>query len=215
MKTITLIYIFENIFNMRILLNQQAFDLFNKYNIKCLDYKAINSTADLKKIKFPIVMKISSSKIVHKTEMKAVRVTTSFAEGVKNFNQMRKYGHVVYQPFFSGRELIIGVVNDRTFGQVLMFGLGGIFTEVLKDVSFRACPITKRDAFEMMKEIKGSMILNEFRGHKAINKDDLAEVLVKLSKLAVKENVHELDINPYMVSEKTGLVVDARIVLEN
>ena len=200
-------------FDMQTILNQEAFNLLNKYNIPTLNYKKAEHFSNLKNERYPIVLKIDSTKILHKTEQKAVRITRNLEEAKKNFSEMRKTGHVIYQPMFSGREFILGINKDPTFGQVIMFGLGGVFTEVLKDVSFRACPITKKDAKEMISEIKGQAILGKFRGEEPIDKDFLADLLVNLSNLAVKENVSEIDINPFTFQNKKGKAVDCRIIL--
>ncbi len=198
---------------MATLLNQKAFDLLREYNIPYLKYEEIKQSSDLKSKNYPGVLKINSPKIIHKTEKKAVRIVKNLEKAEDNFNEMRKIGQVVFQPFFGGRELIIGAKEDAAFGHVVMFGLGGIFAEVMKDVSFRVCPITKKDAREMISEIKGSKILDDFRGKKAADKNFLADVLVRVSKMAVKENIKELDINPFIIKEgKNGKAIDCRII---
>ena len=111
------------------------------------------------------------------------------------------------------RFIITGLKKDPTFGHVIAFGVGGIFTEIIKDVVFRVCPISKKDAIEMIKEIKAYKILEGTRGEKPVNFYSLLRVLLALSELSKKyENIEELDINPLIVNEKNAKIVDARIV---
>jgi acyl-CoA synthetase (NDP forming) len=111
-------------------------------------------------------------------------------------------------------EVIVGMTKDPQFGPALMFGLGGIFVEVLKDVSFRVAPITERDAREMITEIKGYPLLKGYRGTPPADVDTLVQILLKTSKLVIEHpEVDQLDLNPIMVYEKGAKVVDARMIL--
>ncbi len=103
---------------------------------------------------------------------------------------------------------------DAQFGHALMFGLGGIFVEVYRDVSFRVAPIEKREALEMISEIKGYPVLRGIRGRKPADIDAIVGVLLSVSDMAEKENIVELDINPLMVHESGALAVDARAMVE-
>jgi acyl-CoA synthetase (NDP forming) len=123
-------------------------------------------------------------------------------------------GILVQQMAPPGQEVIVGLKKDPQFGHALMFGLGGIFVEVYRDVSFRVVPIEKRDALMMISEIKGYSILKGIRGKKPADIDAIADVLMAVSKMAEKENIIELDINPLIVSEKGALAVDARAMVE-
>ncbi len=119
------------------------------------------------------------------------------------------------QEFFKGREIIIGLKKDETFEHVIMVGIGGIYTEILKDVSFRVCPINLDDADEMLNELKLKKLLEGVRGEKRINFKLLNSLLVKVSKLPEKYgDIKEMDINPLIVNSKDAKIVDARIVLE-
>ncbi len=198
---------------MRTLLNQDAFRLLRLYNIDTADYKIIHDSSELKNLSYPLVLKVNSPKIIHKTEQKAVQVLYSAKEVDDAFSKMRKMGEILYQPYIEGRQLILGIKKDPTFGQAIMFGLGGVFTEIFKDVSFRVCPISVLDARNMIQEIKAYKMLQDFRGDKAINFPLLEKTMAELSHLAVKENVLELDINPLIANEKNIKAVDARIVL--
>lgn len=174
------------------------------------------AVAAAQKIGFPVAMKVQSPDISHKTEAKAVRLGVADAAGVaaaydeilKNAKaykaDARIEGVLVQEMVGGGIEAIIGITNDALFGPAVMFGLGGIFAEVLKDVSFRLAPITPAMAREMVEEIKGYPVLAGARGKPAADVDALVDTLVKLSALAVdlKDSVVELDINPLIVMPK-------------
>jgi acyl-CoA synthetase (NDP forming) len=113
-----------------------------------------------------------------------------------------------------GEEVIIGLATDATFGKVIMFGLGGIWVEVMKDVSFRVVPLSREDARDMVEEIKGYPLLTGIRGKAAKDVDALCDLLVKVSKLAqASEEIMEMDLNPIFVMEKGAIIADARIIL--
>ena len=196
---------------MKTLLGAPAFELLKKNGIPVVSYRVISSAAQASKLRVPCVLKVPS--VLHKTETGAVKVIHSHKNSVRAWRMLSKQGTVIWQPLVEGKEVIIGLKHDPTFGRVVMFGHGGIFTEVLKEVSFRVAPITSKDAQEMISEIKGAEILKGARGQKPVNIKLLKKVLVAVSKL--KEHVAELDINPFIVSDKVGYVVDARIVLRD
>ncbi len=174
------------------------------------------AAAIAQKIGFPVAMKVQSVDISHKTEAKAVRlavgneadVATAFDEIMRNAKaykaDARIDGVLVQEMVGGGTEAIVGITNDALFGPAVMFGLGGIFAEVLKDVSFRLAPITPAIAREMVEEIKGYPVLAGARGKPAADVDALVDALVKLSALAVdlKDHIAELDINPLIVMPK-------------
>jgi acetate---CoA ligase (ADP-forming) subunit beta len=196
---------------MAILLGAQGYKLLEKYKIPVAKYQTI-SEKDLLKLKFPIVLKAISEKIIHKTEAGAVQICKTEKEARTAFARMKKLGQILAQEFVEGQQIIIGTKRDTTFGQTIMFGLGGIFVEIFRDVSFRVCPITEEDADEMIGEIKSKQLLLGFRNQKAVNLKLLKETLVNASKLAVKENPAEMDINPFIINDKAGAAVDVRIV---
>ena len=170
-----------------------------------------------KKIGFPLVLKVASKKILHKSDVHGVKLDIkNFDELKKAFDELKKiknFEGVVVQEFLDGRFIITGLKKDPTFGHVIAFGVGGIFTEIIKDVAFRVCPITKKDAIEMIKEIKAYKILEGTRGEKPVNFYFLLRVLLALSELSKKyKNIEELDINPLIVNDKNAKIVDARIV---
>jgi acyl-CoA synthetase (NDP forming) len=117
-------------------------------------------------------------------------------------------------PGFPVWECIIGMIRDSQFGPVIMFGLGGIFVEVLKDVSFRVAPLAEEDIDEMIKEIKGYKILTGIRGEKAKDINAIKSILAKLSEIAINHaEIEEIDLNPVIVHEKGVSIVDSRIII--
>ncbi|MCX9015209.1 MAG: acetate--CoA ligase family protein [Candidatus Methanoperedens sp.] len=176
-------------------------------------------------IGFPVAMKISSPDIPHKSDVGGVvlnvgkeDVRTKYNELVsritKTVPQARIEGVLVQQMAQPGHEVIIGLKKDAQFGHALMFGLGGIFVEVYKDVSFRIAPIDRNEAVGMISEIKGYPILKGIRGKKAADINAIADVLVSVSEMAGKENIIELDINPLVAFENGVIAVDARAMVE-
>lgn len=123
-------------------------------------------------------------------------------------------GVTVYEMVPKGKEVILGISYDRTFGHMIMFGLGGIYVEVLKDVSFRIVPLTEADAGEMVREIKTYQLLQGARGEKPVDLEAITDAILRLSRLAADfPEVIELDINPLVVTEKGATALDARIIL--
>ena len=181
-----------------------------------------------KRIGFPVAMKVQSPDISHKTEAKAVRlglasdaeVSAAFREILANARAYKPdaeiEGVLVQEMVKGGIEAILGVTNDPLFGPAVMFGLGGIFAEVLKDVSFRLAPVTHAVALEMIAEIKASPILAGARGKAPADVEALAEAIVRLSALAVdlKDHLAELDINPLFVMDKGHGVVAADALIK-
>lgn len=172
----------------------------------------------LKRGRSPVAIKLVSPEITHKTEVEGVKLGISSLEMAKKaFSQLAKirgFKGVLVQEMASGTEVIIGGKRDPTFGPVLLFGLGGIFVEVMKDFSLRVCPISASDADEMVREIKGYKILSGFRDAKPVKIPAIKDCLLKTSKLMMHEdNVKELDINPLIVNEREIKAVDARVVI--
>ncbi len=179
-----------------------------------------------KKIGFPVVLKLISPDVLHRSDAKAIVLNVKNEEEVKekfkeiiknakNFNPHAKIEGVLVQEMLpQGREVIVGLIKDPQFGHVVMFGLGGIFVEILKDVSFRVAPINKKEALKMIKEIKGYKILEGTRGISPSDIDAIADIIVKVSELGVKmPEIKELDINPLFAYEKGAVAVDCRIIL--
>ncbi len=177
-------------------------------------------------IGFPVVMKISSPDILHKTDIGGVKTGVGSAKAAKNaFTEItmnaRRFmpsalinGVAVYETAPPGREVILGVTYDRTFGHMVMFGLGGIYVEVLKDVSFRIVPVTPDDAYEMVRCIRAFPLLKGTRGERPADTDAIAEGIMRISRLVMDfPEIQELDINPLAALEKGAIALDARIIL--
>ena len=179
------------------------------------------------KMGFPIALKISSPDVIHKTDSGGVKLDLKNVSEVKQayheiLEAIRKqYPHALIQGVSvqkmvrPGTEVIVGASKDPQFGPVIMFGLGGIFVEVFKDVSFRIIPIDQRDAKEMIKELKGYPLLQGFRGKEPASIPSLVEIILNISSF-VQENpeIKELELNPIFAYKDGAVAVDARIILE-
>jgi acetate---CoA ligase (ADP-forming) subunit beta len=181
-----------------------------------------------KKLGFPVVMKIVSPDVVHKSDAGGVKLKIENATQAgkaygeilasikKHYPKAKITGVSVQKMAKQGVEIIIGMTKDAQFGPVIMFGLGGILVEVLKDVSFRIVPLEKRDAAEMITEIKGFPILKGYRGQEPANIPYLEDLIVKVSDFVDKNpEIKELDLNPVFAYKDGALAVDARIILES
>ena len=195
-----------------------------RYHIKTPDSAIARKPEEAAKIArrlgFPIVMKIISPDIVHKTEKKGVVIGIKDEnQAIKAFDEIRKnagkarFRGILIQRQAEGREVIIGGKRDQQFGAVVLFGLGGIFVEIMKDVSLRIAPIDKHEALTMIKEVKGYPILAGARGQKPVNIDRLAEMIASVSKMLSENDIQELDLNPVFVNEKDCLPVDVRMIV--
>ena len=172
------------------------------------------------KIKPPMVLKIISDQALHKSDIGGVRIIKREEDLQEEFNDLLKIAKrrllkldgILVQEFYEGEQLIIGIKKDPVFNHIILFGVGGIFTEVFNDTSIRKCPITKEDAQEMIDELRARKIFYGFRGKK-LNIEFLKKILVKVSEIPLKhKKIEELDINPFILNDKSGKVVDARIV---
>ncbi len=197
----------------------RRYDIPVTREIETADEKEILTAA--KEIGYPLVMKACAPDLSHKTERGLVRVDIrNDEEAVSAFREMMAEvkddgATVLVQEMVRGsRELVVGLTRDSQFGPCVMFGLGGIFTEILKDVSFRVAPIEKRDALEMMQEIKARKILGAIRGMPAADLDRLADILIKIGDIGLEEeSIQEIDINPLILSDSQPIAVDALVVL--
>ncbi|MBU4373240.1 MAG: acetate--CoA ligase family protein [Euryarchaeota archaeon] len=213
----------------KVLTEHEAKNLLAKYGIPVTKGQ-IATTADealaiALQLGTPVAMKISSPDISHKSDVGGValnvrreEVRTTYNEIISRINKAAPNANIegilVQEMAPPGHETIVGLKKDAQFGHALMFGLGGIFVEVYKDVSFRVVPVERRDALEMISEIKGYPILKGIRGRKPADIDAIARVLVSVSDMAEKEKIIELDINPLIVSESGAVAVDARAMVD-
>jgi len=176
-----------------------------------------------KEMGFPVVLKGESPELTHKTEMNVIELNISTDDDVrKAYDRIMgtgvvpKGGILVQEMIKGQRELVIGLSRDPQFGPCVMFGLGGIYTEILRDVSFRVAPLTEFDAMQMMDEIKAKKILDEFRGKPAVDKAVLAKTLIAVGQIGLdNDEVKELDINPLIISGNQPVAVDALVILGN
>ncbi len=212
-----------------VLTEHEAKKLLAKYGItvtkESMAESADEAYAIASQIGTPVAMKISSPDISHKSDMGGVELNIVASEAKATYERIisrikkaapdaRIEGILVQQMAPPGHEMIVGLKKDAQFGHALMFGLGGIFVEVYKDVSFRVAPIGIKEALDMITEIKGYPILKGIRGRKPADIDAIARVLVTVSEMAQKENIIELDINPLIAGETGAIAVDARALIE-
>src|SRR5919206_3167637 len=213
----------------KVITEESAKEILKNYGINVPPYSIATDADDAvtkaKQIGFPLVAKIVSAEILHKTDVKGVRVGINSEQEIRQtFEDM--YGRLYRQFDVKGvliekmmpagaAELIIGLQNDPQFGPIIMLGLGGIYTEIFKDVSFRVLPITKRDAEEMIENLKGKQILKGFRGSEPVSIDVLSNALVNIGKLGVDMAPYyeSIDFNPIIVYPNDCCVVDAKIIL--
>ena len=173
-------------------------------------------------IGYPVVLKGSGEAISHKTEMNLIalnlrdeaEVRQAFKELTTNPKAQVK--EILVQQMIKGdRELMVGLTRDAQFGPCVMYGLGGIFTEILEDVAFRVAPLTRWDAMDMMEDIKGKKILDAFRGKPAVDREKLADILLAVGQIGLDhEKVHEIDMNPLKLVDGKPIAVDALVVFE-
>jgi len=217
--------------NRTFLLEPESKQLMKEIGIITTDFQvAKNSKEAIKvasEIGFPVVMKILSPQIIHKTDAGGVKLNiNSEKETAVAFKEIlvsaKKYdskaeirGVLIEKMVKPSTEIIVGVTRDPTFGPAIMFGLGGIFVELLKDVSFRIAPIKVEDAREMIHEIKALPMLQGFRGGPNVKLELIVDVLMKISKLSIDymDDILEIDLNPIFAYEDKILTVDARIIL--
>ena len=194
--------------------------LLRESGIPTTDFQVVDDCddVDLKKLRFPVVIKVCSPDILHKTDVGGVVLDIQKEAFEEEFAKMRKKfpkEPILVESMQDRRvEVIIGLIDDPTFGLTIMFGLGGIYTEVYKDVTFRVVPIKKQDAEEMLSEIRAAPILEGFRKIK-VDRDALVNLLMKVSALGVKymDRLDQMDLNPVFVKEKGVVVVDAKMLL--
>ena len=199
---------------------RSSLDLLKKYHINVGKIDMFEKPSDAVdfavKAGYPVALKVFSENILHRSELGGVSLNIDNDGKIyTEFARLQKIAPtIICQKMVEGEMVIVGMKRDKQFGPVIMFGLGGIFVEVLKDVSFRVCPINKKEAIEMIKEIKSYPILNGARGRKPVNILALADALVNVSKLAIEnEEIKEIDLNPIIVNEKEAVAIDFKFLL--
>ena len=216
----------------KVITEETSKSILKTYGVKVPPYALATSAEDAvkqaKKIGFPLVMKVVSPQILHKTDVGGVKVgIDNVADVKKTFTDMygrlskkkgvEVKGILLEKMVPKGVELIVGIQNDPQFGPMIMAGLGGVMTEVFKDVAFRMLPITTSDAKSMINELKGSKLLKGFRGSAPVDLNMVAKMLVQIGKLGVDnaDYINSIDFNPVIVYPKSHFVVDAKIILNN
>jgi 3-hydroxypropionyl-CoA synthetase (ADP-forming) len=213
----------------KVITEESAKQILEKYGIKVPDYALVTNASEAqenaRRIGFPIVAKIVSEDILHKTDVGGVKVGLKSEEEVKaTFDEMYtrlkgKYnvkGVLLEKMVPKGLELIVGLQNDPQFGPCIMVGLGGIYTEIFKDVSFRVLPIGESDAREMLESLKGKALLKGFRGSEPISLDMLAKAITSIGVLGtdLAGKYESVDFNPVVIYPDSYYVVDAKIILK-
>ena len=213
------------------LLEPEAKTVCREYGIPVTKFKVAGDVDEAiefaQEIGYPVVLKVISPEILHKSDVGGVLVDLKSAHDVeeaystiqrnveKTQPKARVVGILVQEMAPQSREVIVGAIKDDQFGPSVMFGLGGIFVEILKDVAFRIAPVTTQEAQMMITEIRAYPVLKGYRNQPALDTKAIAETIVKTSELVTEhQEIKELDLNPVMVYEKGVKTVDARIVLE-
>ena len=215
----------------KFLLEPEAKTICAEYGIPVTKFMVAKTAEEAvkfaEKIGYPLVMKIVSPDVIHKFDVGGVMVNLKTSKEVedafrkildnvrKHVSQAKIIGVTVQEMAPESTEVIVGAIKDPQFGQTLMFGLGGIFVEILKDVTFRIAPVTEQEAEEMITEVKAYPLLQGYRGTPPADIASIVKILLATSKLVMDHpEIKELDLNPVMVYHKGAKTVDARIILE-
>jgi acyl-CoA synthetase (NDP forming) len=185
-----------------------------------VDKEMVEQIPAIVDISYPVVAKVSSSKIVSKSEVNGVRI------GLKNEIELKKAvlellqiedaeGVLIEEMAAPGIEVILGGVVDEQFGPVVMFGLGGFFVELFKDVAFALAPIEKEDALWLVNQIKGYRLLEGYRGKPPVDINTLLEIIVKVSGIIATGLIKEIDLNPVSLYPQGAMVLDAKILIKH
>ena len=215
----------------KFLLEPEAKTVCMEYDIPVTKFKVAKNEAEAvkfsKELGYPVVLKVVSPDVIHKSDVGGVIVNLKTTEDVKNaYKQILEnvknhkpkakiVGVLIQEMAPSSTEVIVGAIKDPQFGPALMFGLGGIFVEVLKDVTFRVAPVTEDEAREMITEVKAYPLLKGYRNLPPADIETIVKIIQNTSRLVMEhQEIKELDLNPIMVYEKGAKTVDARIILE-
>jgi acetyltransferase len=203
----------------------QSKQILSKYGIPTVKENLALSLSEAKeiarKIRYPVVLKGCSDKILHKTEQNMIYLNIKNEEELENgFHAIRSYDKelpVLIQEMLKGeREFMAGMIHFTGFGPFIMFGFGGIFTDVIKDIVFRLSPLDAEESREMLNDIKFKQLLENYRGMEPVDKTLLAEILTKLSEIAIHfADIKEMDLNPIIIVDGKPVVADALILLNS
>ncbi|MFA6190152.1 MAG: acetate--CoA ligase family protein [Candidatus Staskawiczbacteria bacterium] len=206
---------------MQVIDFELAKKLLAKYKISfprtvlCITPEEAQKTADI--FGYPVFLKIYGNDILHRTEINGVDEAKNKEEAIKMFSKMIKIKGVegvLIQEKVDGKNLIIGMKRDPQFGPVVMVGIGGIFTEILKDFVLRVAPVSEKEALKMMSELKGYDYLCGKRDKKPINFEKVAKIIVAISELSINQpEIQEIDLNPVISNIKTALAVDFKFII--
>jgi len=214
-----------------VLMEPEAKRLCSEYGIPVPEFRIARDVEEAvghaEEIGYPVVVKVVSPQVVHKTDVGGVVLNVSDAEQVRNAynrvveNTLRKLpsaeivGVLVEEQAKEGVEAIVGAFKDEQFGQTVMFGLGGVFVEVLDDVSFRVAPVSEEDAEEMVREIRGYRILEGYRGRPPADLEAVKSIIVNVSRMVMElQEIREVDLNPIYVYNRGAVAVDVKVILE-
>jgi acyl-CoA synthetase (NDP forming) len=205
----------------KVLREDEVKDILRSFGIPTTDFHLLRSGEDLGNLdlKYPVVLKVCSDKVLHKTDMGGIALNINDRDRLVNEIERMQSAFpgesMLVEPMEKGNfELIIGLLRDETFGLTIMVGIGGIFTELYRDVSFRVVPIEEYDAKEMLAELKGSELFRGFRGIKS-DMNYIASLIQKVSELGngLKDRIDQMDLNPVFVRDEDAVVVDAKLML--
>ncbi|MGC8663522.1 MAG: acetate--CoA ligase family protein [Thermoplasmata archaeon] len=204
----------------KVIEEREVKEMLKKYGIDIPEGTVVSDLPAKIDLSYPVVLKVSDQNILHKSDVGGVALNiNNYNELSLKFKEMKskfpKSKFLIESMEKPGVEIIIGLVQDRTFGLSIMFGLGGIFTELYRDVSFRLVPIEEYDAREMIEEIKAKKVFEGFRGMRA-DKEKVIDLLMKVSSFGKDhyDSIDQLDLNPVIVRDDRAVVVDAKLILK-
>ena len=215
----------------KVALPDESLAMVKLFGVDVPDYALVKSAEEAvevsKEIGFPLVLKIASQDVLHKSDIGGVVINLNNIEEVeRNYNKVldnlkrivpnaRIGGVLIQKQLPEAAHLIVGGVYDEQFGPAVMFGLGGVFVELFKDVSFRIAPVTETEAMEMIREIKAYSILSGYRGSKKLDIEQVTKTIVNISELITNiSTIKEVELNPLFAYEKSVKAVDARVILK-
>jgi len=204
---------------VKVLAEHEAKTLVSRYGIDVPRFRVVEREEELENInlRYPLVLKVSSPNILHKTDVGGVILNITSKEMLlSSFRSLKEKfpeeKFMVEEMETRGVEIIAGIIDDDAFGKCIMVGMGGIFTEIYRDVAFRMIPINEEDAEEMLAELKAGKIFSGYRMN--LNRDDVINMLMKMARMAEEMRIKQMDLNPVIVSESGIKAVDAKIIME-